>query len=151
MHLPHLRPFKKQPLLFITTCTDGRRRRLAQQNSMEIPESIWVKAAAVDGWYVGRYILMPDHVHLFAQASLNAKSLSSWMKCWKSLSACQLAEACQIDPPIWQAGYFDHFVRSSSSYGQKWEYVRENPVRKGLCLQRADWPCQNTLHDLRFF
>ena len=33
-----------------------------------------------------------------------------------------------------QEGFFDHLLRSYESYAQKWEYVRENPVRAGLVL-----------------
>jgi hypothetical protein len=31
--------------------------------------------------------------------------------------------------PIWQREFFDHLLRSEESYDQKWNYVRENPVR----------------------
>ena len=41
---------------------------------------------------------------------------------------------------IWQRGFFDHLLRSAESYGQKWNYVRENPVRAGLVAQPEDWP-----------
>ena len=29
-------------------------------------------------------------------------------------------------------GFFDHLIRHSESYSEKWEYVRQNPVRAGL-------------------
>jgi len=41
---------------------------------------------------------------------------------------------------IWQRGFFDHFLRNEESYGQKWNYVRENPVRAGLIQRFEDWP-----------
>ena len=46
------------------------------------------------------------------------------------------------DGPIWQPGFFDHVLRSDESYAQKWEYVRDNPVRAGLVAQSDDWPYQ---------
>ena len=42
--------------------------------------------------------------------------------------------------PIWQRGFFDHLLRSDESYAQKWNYVRENPVRAGLVRNADDWP-----------
>ncbi len=42
--------------------------------------------------------------------------------------------------PIWQRGFFDHVLRSNESYSQKWNYVRENPVRAGLVENADDWP-----------
>ena len=34
--------------------------------------------------------------------------------------------------PLWQSEFFDHVIRSADSYTEKWNYVRENPVRAGL-------------------
>jgi len=34
--------------------------------------------------------------------------------------------------PHWQDGFFDHLLRSDESYGEKWNYVLQNPVRAGL-------------------
>lgn len=42
--------------------------------------------------------------------------------------------------PVWQRGFFDHVLRSDESYAQKWDYVRENPVRAGLVKRAEDWP-----------
>ena len=36
---------------------------------------------------------------------------------------------------LWQPGFFDHLLRNDESYSQKWEYVRENPVRAGLVVR----------------
>ena len=150
VRLPHLAPFSKQPLLFITTCTAGRRPLLATIPAHEILKILWMKSAAVDGWFVGHYVLMPDHVHLFAMPRLEAKPLAGWMKAWKSVSARRIAAASKVTPPIWQNDYFDHFIRSASAYAEKWKYVQQNPVRKELRLRPEDWPYFGTLHDLRF-
>jgi hypothetical protein len=34
----------------------------------------------------------------------------------------------------------DHLLRSDESYAEKWNYVRENPVRAGLAQSAEDWP-----------
>ncbi len=46
---------------------------------------------------------------------------------------------------IWEEGFFDHVLRSNESYSQKWNYVRENPVRAGLVKSAADWPYQGEI------
>ena len=33
-------------------------------------------------------------------------------------------------------------LRNDESYGEKWEYVRENPLRAGLVSRADDWPYQ---------
>ena len=149
MHLPHLKPFSKQPLLFITTCTAGRKPLLSSVEAMTILEEVWSNSASIDGWFVGRFLLMPDHVHFFATPTLEAKPLPDWMKSWKSISSRRISAVSRISPPVWQGDYFDHFVRSTAAYREKWEYVQNNPVRQGLCSCSVDWPYQGTLHDLR--
>ena len=47
--------------------------------------------------------------------------------------------------PLWQAGFFDHLLRSSESYAEKWEYVRQNPVRAGLVAHWDDWSYQGEI------
>jgi REP element-mobilizing transposase RayT len=150
MHLPHFKPFSKQPLLFLTTCVAGRRPLLANDVAQKIMSTIWAQSAAMDGWNVGRYVLMPDHVHFFAVPTLQGKPLAEWMKLWKSVSARRLVAVGVASGPVWQASYFDHFVRSADAYVEKWEYVRRNPARQGLCLNPDDWPYQGIIHHLEF-
>lgn len=123
---------------------------MASDAVKKIAEAVWTKSAAIDGWFIGHFLLMPEHVHFFAMPALEAKPLAIWMKSWKSISSRQIVAACQISAPIWQGDYFDHFVRSAAAYAEKWEYVQQNPVRKGLCSCPGDWPYQGTLHDLQF-
>ncbi|HEY1107493.1 MAG TPA: transposase, partial [Opitutaceae bacterium] len=132
MQLPHLRPFSDRPLYFLTVSIKDRRAVLANPTATAILKDIWTKSAELDGWWVGQFIVMPDHVHLFARPSLDGKPLAAWMKTWKSISSRRISEALAIPSPIWQRDYFDHFVRSAKSYSEKWTYVAENPVRKGL-------------------
>lgn len=45
----------------------------------------------------------------------------------------------------WQPGFFDHLLRGEESYREKWEYVRENPVRAGLVEHAEQWPFQGEI------
>jgi len=49
---------------------------------------------------------------------------------------------------IWQAEFFDHVLRSSESYSQKWDYVKENAVRAGLVVSVDDWQWQGEIESL---
>ncbi|HUI07086.1 MAG TPA: hypothetical protein VL486_08770 [Verrucomicrobiae bacterium] len=53
-----------------------------------------------------------------------------------------------IPPPHWQKGFFDHVLRSSESYEEKWLYVLQNPVRAGLVSRAEEWPYQGEIHHL---
>ncbi len=149
-HLPHLQPSIRQPIVFLTIVTHERRPILACAPAYEILRSIWANSPSLDGWTVGQYVLMPDHVHLFARAATDAKPLARWVQTWKSLSSRRLAADLKITPPIWQKNYFDRFLRSADNYGEKWNYVAANPARKGLVSTAEAWPWQGKMEDLMF-
>ena len=56
-----------------------------------------------------------------------------------------LALERKTSAPLWQPGFFDHLMRSDESYAQKWDYVRENPVRHGLVPASDAWPYQGEI------
>jgi putative transposase len=66
-------------------------------------------------------------------------AISVWMKSLKNTISKTLREN-GVAPPHWQKTFFDHVLRSSESYSEKWNYFRENPVRAGLVASAEDWP-----------
>jgi hypothetical protein len=40
---------------------------------------------------------------------------------------------------------FDHVLRSDESYAEKWNYVRDNPVRAGLVKSADNWRYQGEI------
>jgi REP element-mobilizing transposase RayT len=124
------------PLYFVTFNTHKRRTILANPRIHERLISFASIGEAL-GVGLGRYVLMPDHVHLFVQGSLDFV-LAQWVRLLKR----ELSKAIVVAPPYWQNGFFDHLIRNSESYSQKWEYVRENPVRAGLVSACDEWPYQ---------
>ena len=85
---------------------------------------------------LGRYVIMPDHVHLFVRGDQDL-ILSSWIGGLKRTVSVALQS-----PKIWQPGFFDHLLRTNESYSAKWSYVRDNPVRAGLVRTADEWPYQ---------
>jgi putative transposase len=148
--LPHLTPFADEPIVFVTVVTHDRLPLLACNSAHDGLRTVWAASHNQYGWAVGRYVVMPDHVHFFARGARGAKQLSQWMQAWKSLSSRALATNLHVPPPIWQRDYFDRFLRSSDNYSEKWNYVRENPVRKGLIASADAWPWQGVIHDLQY-
>lgn len=149
-HLAHVPSFRANPIVFFTTCTYKRRRILASHECQNILHEIWLRSADHDRWWVGNYILMPDHVHFFARPEIGARPTGDWVQIWKSVSSRCIAAALAIDPPIWQPQYFDRYLRSSESYSEKWNYVEQNAVHAGLVESVEAWPYRGTINDLRF-
>jgi putative transposase len=106
----------------------------------------WLDAEQRHGWRVGRYVIMPDHVHYFAAPADHASSLSAFMGRWKEWTAKSILQAIGGKGPLWQHRFFDHVLRSRRSYAEKWDYVRQNPVRAGLTPTPEDWPYAGHIH-----
>jgi putative transposase len=104
---------------------------------------VWRQA---DAWLVGNYVLMPDHVHLFAAPRDLQFTIERWLQYWKSL----FTKAHSHADWVWQTSAFHHRLRRDESYSQKWLYVQENPVRAGLASEANTWPYQGEVYALRW-
>ena len=140
--------FQRSPIYFVTACTYQRQKVL---DNDEVHECLiqFGKDGRDHGAWVGAYVLMPDHLHAFVVVDDARLNLSSWVKSLKNALSKKLRER-QVSPPHWQKGFFDHVLRSSESYSEKWDYVRQNPVRAGLVNDWKEWPFLGTILDLEF-
>ncbi len=140
----------RTPVFFITVCTQRRRACLSNASSAAILVEAFREAEQQHGWSVGRYVVMPDHVHFFCTPCADeAKTLSRFVGFWKRGTAATIRGSCLPDF-AWQAEFFDHLMRSGESYEQKWERVRANPVRAGLVDTPEEWPFQGEVSELRW-
>jgi putative transposase len=141
------RIFSSAPIYFVTACTFNRRAILANP---EIQRTFLEFAGAGEnhGAYVGAYVIMPNHIHLFVALEPD-KQLSVWMKSLKN-SLSKKLRGLGARSPHWQKGFFDHVLRSDESYSQKWEYVRDNPVRAGLTKTWEEWPYRGEIWPIEY-
>ena len=149
MPLAHLPPIERHPLVFLTVCTAKRTALLNSEVAHSILRTLWQQSAEHNDWWVGRYVLMPDHIHLFAMPGVKADSMQKWIAQWKSISARRIATVLGARGPIWQRDYFDRYLRTAESYQAKWDYVRNNPIRANLVTAQEHWPYQGEIHELR--
>ncbi len=152
-HLRRLERIWLNPAIsFVTTCTRNRKAILVSEQVATILIQEWRRACDRYGWHVGRYVIMPDHVHLFCAPEQNAGSLSVFVGSWKRWSSRRISELSRTTSaataPIWQREFFDHLLRSEESYDQKWNYVRENPVRARLTQSADEWPWAGEIDQL---
>ena len=129
-------------VIFMTVCTAERRSLLDNAAMHELLRTSWSKA---HHWLVGRYVIMPDHIHLFCAPGSNPpESLQSWVSYWKHLAATSAGGS------FWQKNFWDTQLRHHESYDAKWDYVWNNPVRAGLVARPEDWAYQGELNMLRW-
>ena len=152
----HELPFRKHPahgvlippegptLVHVIVCTRHRRRWLATSRCHRVVRRAWEQASL---WLVGRYAVLPDHIHLFASPAGRSIEIEIWCKYWKSLVSKEL----RSPQARWQSGQWHTRLRNHESYAEKWEYVRNNPVRHGLVARPEDWPYQGEVNEFRWF
>ena len=118
-------------VVWLTVCTRNRVRALATPSVQTALHEIWSVAT---GSRVGHYMLMPDHLHLFAIPGEPAAEIGAWVTYWKSMLTRRVRPTWR-----WLAGYWDTRVRSRAHYNELCTYMEHNPVRHELAATPAEW------------
>jgi putative transposase len=85
-------------------------------------------------WYI-----MPNHVHVLVRLMEN-QWLVDIVKLWKGGSAIEINRILQRKGALWQRDYYDRYVRDLDHLHDCIAYIRNNPVKAGLCHKPKDWP-----------
>jgi len=77
-HPPVRERFNEPVIIFLTVCSKDRKPLFARADSVAVIVDAWRRAEA---WSVGRYVVMPDHLHLFcAPAVFPTEPLMQWVR-----------------------------------------------------------------------
>jgi len=131
------------PVFFVTFCTYRRRSILATKNVHDSFVVFGLRAAQSHNIAILRYVIMPDHIHLFVCGDLQFH-LGKWIKSLKQVLGKSISKDVKQNR-LWQEGFLDHVLRNDESMTQKWEYVRDNPVRTGFVTIWTEWPFQEEI------
>ena len=67
-------------------------------------------------------------------------SLSKILQGIKGFSAREINKARGTKGALWQDESFDRIVRDYDECLEKWNYIRNNPVKTGLCQVPEEYP-----------
>ncbi|HLW55138.1 MAG TPA: transposase [Candidatus Angelobacter sp.] len=88
-------------------------------------------------------VVMPDHVHLIFMPLITETNetytFAEIVGGIKGASAHTVNKLLKRSGTVWQDESFDHVIRRAESLQQKIDYVRQNPVRKGLVEKPEDY------------
>jgi REP element-mobilizing transposase RayT len=89
-------------------------------------------------------VIMPDHVHVLFTALRDGDgwtfALPEILRAIKGASARSINRLTGRKGALWQDESFDHVLRGDESLRETVEYIRQNPVRKGLVQKPEDYP-----------
>ncbi|MFA6293649.1 MAG: transposase [Victivallales bacterium] len=135
-----------KPFYFVTFNTHDRREILASDTIHSKFLEFCIEAKN-HGVFVGTYVIMSEHIHLFVWINLESCDLKKWIKSLKCFLSVELEEI-NVKRPHWQIGFFDHVLRSSDSYREKSIYMMNNPVRAELCKTPDEWKYKGTINNI---
>ena len=136
--LPHYQ--KAHRAIFVTFCKNNR-----EPFSAEARDEILLCCRKGDGtrFHLHAAVIMPEHVHLLLTPMQDEDGwvygLPAILKSTKGASARAVNRLTNISGPVWQEESFDHVLRSQESLEDKLEYIRQNPVRRGLVRNPDDY------------
>jgi len=143
IHQPVFNSGNQAVIVFVTLNAEKKKPILAKPDAVETILKAWHEAKT---WMVGRYVVMPDHIHFFCAPRDVSVPLRKWVKYWKSIASRKWPRP--EEHPVWQIDFWDTQLRASDSYRLKWDYVLRNPIRKGLVINPEDWPYAGELNVL---
>jgi REP element-mobilizing transposase RayT len=142
----HILEYRNQgTILFCTACLKKRIPTLNTPESVRTILGAWSESQA---WLVGRYVIMPDHIHFFC-APASDIPLLRWVAYWKKQATMHWPDPDAT--PEWQTRVWDTQMRNERQYEEKWIYIQQNPVRAGLVLTSSDWTYQGEINLLTMY
>ncbi|MGA8153742.1 MAG: hypothetical protein WB952_22525 [Terriglobales bacterium] len=136
--LPHYQKYDR--VLFVTFCALNRwklspeAREVVLGHCLHDHDKRFVLHAAV---------VMPERVHLMLTPLRDEIGwpypLAAILKSIKGTSARDINKLLGHCGPVWQEESFDHVLRTSERFKEKIEYIRLNPVRRGLVARPEDY------------
>jgi Adenine-specific DNA methylase containing a Zn-ribbon len=81
---------------------------------------------------------MPNHVHVLIE-TLPGYPLGDVVRSWKTFTAREANQLLDRTGSFWMVDYFDRFVRDERHLAAVRAYIRENPVKAGLCATAEEW------------
>jgi len=132
--VPVMLPWECRVIYFLTVCVIPRRNALANDAAWR---ALCQTLKRLDNWNTYCVLMMPDHIHLLTapiEREISVAAFLKWLKRWFN-ELYDFPRPCR-----WQSGGFDRLLRTSESIHDKWNYIRENPVRAGLVQHWKQWP-----------
>ncbi len=84
------------------------------------------------------WCIMPNHVHVLIRM-IDDAPLGTIVKAWKASSAVRINRLIGQAGSLWLPDYHDRFIRDLDHFHNAVAYIRNNPVKAGLCRKPSEW------------
>ena len=122
---------------FVTTQTWGRRSVFQVTEVAELFIKTLYHYRAEGHCSLHAFVVMRDHVHLLiTPLGITLERALQFIKGGFSHALTQTGRKAEV----WQRGFSDHRIRNEDDYSRHLEYIHQNPVRRGRCLEAKEYP-----------
>jgi putative transposase len=136
--LPNYDYSKDRPV-HVTVCTDSKENIFDSEVNAKIVIDELFKTAKDLRFRILCYCLMPNHLHVIVSPGESTLSLSKFLNIFKGRTTAVFKDSKGLRK-IWQRSAFDHVIRTEENLRMIVEYIRNNPVRKGIVKKVDDYP-----------
>ncbi|MCF7731900.1 MAG: transposase [Akkermansiaceae bacterium] len=110
---------------------------------LRIPECGKIVCDCLTAGHPSRYRLiewcvMSNHVHVLCKLD-QGESMAEIVGGWKGASAVRINRVVAREGTLWLREYYDRYVRDLDHFNECRAYIRNNPVKAGLCEKPEDW------------
>jgi putative transposase len=134
---PH-RGTTSESTYFATTNVEPRRDLFQVEKIARLFIEVLLGYREQKKYLLHEFVLMPDHFHLILTPT--AITLERAMQLVKGGFSFQLNKNLKAKRDIWQPSFVDRRVRDSLEYAKFKDYVRQNPVKRGLVRMAEEYP-----------
>ena len=92
-----------------------------------------------DSYRLLDWCIMPNHVYVLCKLG-RSSSQGEIVRSWKGGSSIAINRLLNRSGPFWMVDYFDRFIRDFDHLQDCRTYIRNNPIKAGLCEKPEDWP-----------
>ena len=117
----------------------GRDDPIAPTNSCDAILSTARHFQAIGKWRLALFLVMPDHLHLIVHIPANGAMGSSRPTELERVIRDFKRSVSRLSGIRFQRDLWDTRLRDDAHYAEKFRYICNNPVRKGLCATARDW------------
>jgi REP element-mobilizing transposase RayT len=125
-HLPHLEV--PDATFFVSFSCLHRLELPPSARDLVIAEIRSLDQDAID---LDAAVIMPDHAHAIFRL-IGTLALTQVLKRIKGRTAHRINAIAGRQGQVWSQESFDHTVRDEAEWQEKIEYIRQNPLKKGL-------------------
>jgi putative transposase len=130
---------------FITASTFQKRNILQSDRMATLFVNVLRPYRQQEKYLLHEFVVMPDHFHLLITP---VQALERSMQLIKGGFSYRAKKELDFAHEIWQHSYYDRRVRDLEEYFSFREYIRRNPVKRGLGQSPEQYPYSSAAQGL---